>query len=323
MGIIAGMDASSGAPVPVDDIARRLVRDAARTLSARARAGVVRPDRRRHLRLPGDPDRPAGVPVPRAKPRRRALDRRLGAARGSPRRSRTGCRSRRTRSTSSCCRTRSSSRAIRTSCCARSTARCAPKDRSSSPGSIRSACSAPSAISGAAQIAAVERQLHRAVPAQGLARAARLRGDGRRPRLLRAAVREREMARAVRLFRGRRRPLVADRRRRLLPARDEEGARHAHHHARVGAPQERPRDGAAAGAPVHRAHDERSGSVASQGTTASFDLHRRRMQGQSRARAAGARCSSSATREKELFGGEPATTNNRMELTAVIARSKR
>ena len=32
--------------------ARRLVRDAARTLSARARAGVVRPDRRRHLRLP-------------------------------------------------------------------------------------------------------------------------------------------------------------------------------------------------------------------------------------------------------------------------------
>ncbi len=41
-------------------------------------------------------------------------------------------------------------------------------------------------------IAAVERQLHRLVPAEGLARAAGLRGDGRRTRLLRAAVRERE-----------------------------------------------------------------------------------------------------------------------------------
>ena len=70
------MDASSGAPAGGVNDARRLVRDAARPLPPRARAGVVRPDRRRHLRLPRDPDRPAGMPVPRAEPHRRALDRR-------------------------------------------------------------------------------------------------------------------------------------------------------------------------------------------------------------------------------------------------------
>ena len=35
--------------------------------------------------------------------------------------------------------------------------------------------------------------------------------------------------------------------------------------------------------------------------------------------AAGARSCASATRERELSGGEPATTNNRMELTAAAA----
>ena len=47
------------------------------------------------------------------------------------------------------------------------------------------------------------------------------------------------------------------------------------------------------------------------------DLHRRRMQGQSRPRWLG-RAAGAAARRKELFGGERATTNNRMELTAVI-----
>ena len=96
--------------------------------------------------------------------------------------------------------------------------------------------------------AAVERQLHRALPAEGLARAARLRGHGRRARRLRAAVRAGKVAVALRLLRKRGRPLVADRRRRLLPARDEARARHARDHAGVGTAQERARDRAAAGA---------------------------------------------------------------------------
>ena len=107
-----------------------MVRHAARPLPPRARAGVVRPDRRRHLRLPRDPDRPAGLSVPRAEPDRRALDRRPGAARRRCWPIRTGCRSPRIRSTSSCCRTRSSSHATPISCCARSIARCARTGRS-------------------------------------------------------------------------------------------------------------------------------------------------------------------------------------------------
>ena len=71
------MDASSQPAAARVNDARRLVRDAAGQLSAHARAGVVRPDRRRHLRLPRDPDRAARVPVPRAEPDRDALDRRL------------------------------------------------------------------------------------------------------------------------------------------------------------------------------------------------------------------------------------------------------
>ena len=59
--------------------------------------------------------------------------------------------------------------------------------------------------------AAVERQLHRAVPAQGLADAARLRRRRRPPRRLRAAVRKREVAPSLRVLRDDRRSLVADR----------------------------------------------------------------------------------------------------------------
>ena len=258
MGIIAGMDASSGAPGRRVNDARRLVRDAARPLPARARAGVVRPDRRRHLRVPRDPDRPAGVPVPRAEPDRRALDRRSASR---PRRSspiRTGCRSRRTRSTSSCCRTRSNSRAIRTSCCARSTARSGPRGRSSSPASIRSACSAPSATSAAAQtppwngsfIALYRLKdwlalLGFEVTGGGL--------DCYVPPF--ASEKWRARCGFFEAAGDRWWPIA---RRRVLPARDEEGARHAHHHAGVGAPQERTRHGAAAGAPVHRAVDARA-----------------------------------------------------------------
>ena len=50
IGIIAGMDASSREPAAVST-ARRMVRHAARSIPARARAGVLRPDGRRHLRL--------------------------------------------------------------------------------------------------------------------------------------------------------------------------------------------------------------------------------------------------------------------------------
>ena len=47
------------------------------------------------------------------------------------------------------------------------------------------------------------------------------------------------------------------------------------------------------------------------------DLHRRRLQGQPRPRRLG-RVAESGEHEKELCGGETLTTNNRMELTAVI-----
>ena len=48
------------------------------------------------------------------------------------------------------------------------------------------------------------------------------------------------------------------------------------------------------------------------------NFHRRRLQGQSRARAAGARSCVRNGKERELSGGETPTTNNRMELMAAI-----
>jgi SAM-dependent methyltransferase len=83
------------------------------------------------------------------------------------------------------------------------------------------------------------------VAAQGLAHAARLRRDRRAARRLRAAVRERALAQALRVLREGGRPLVADRRRRVLPARDQEGRRHARDRARLGAPRA-PQEGARA-----------------------------------------------------------------------------
>ena len=60
------------------------------------------------------------------------------------------------------------------------------------------------------------------------------------------------------ILRGRRRSLVADRRRRVLPPCDEAGSRHAHHHPRVGAPTAKNglARGSPAGAPVHRARSQ-------------------------------------------------------------------
>ena len=100
--------------------------------------------------------------------------------------------------------------------------------------------------------AAVERQLHRALSPQGLADAARLRRRRRPPRRLRAAVRKREVAAPLRLLRVERRPLVADRGRRLLPARDQARARHARAHAGLAAPRAA-QEGARAGARAAKA----------------------------------------------------------------------
>ncbi len=252
MGIIAAMEASSGAPRERVNDACRLVWDAARTIPPRPRAGVVRSDGGRHFRLPGA----FRSACPNVRFSRRAGSRRDGPSTLRPPRKcwpiRAGCRFPRIRSISSCCRTRSNSRASRISCCARCIARCGRKARSDRRLQSVLAVRRPT-LFRARRVAAVERQLHRALPPEGLARASRLRGHRRRSRLLRAAVHAGKMAVALELLRGCRRSLVADRRRRLLPARNQAGARDARDHAGVGAAQEWPRDGAAAGARVHRA----------------------------------------------------------------------
>ena len=133
--------------------------------------------------------------------------------------------------------------------------------------------------------AAVERQFHRALPAEGLAVAARLRRRRRAPRLLRAAVHAGEMAAPLR--RSSRRPATAGGR---SPAASTTCARRRRCSGmRVLAPawerRERrkkalaPARGARESLTTHR-HHRRVGR----------HLHRRRVQGQPRARAAGARC---------------------------------
>ena len=77
----------------------------------------------------------------------------------------------------------------RTSCCARSIARCGPRGRCVIAGFNPFSLFGAKRYFGREQVPAVERQLHRALPAQGLAGAAGLRGHRRRPRLLRAAIR--------------------------------------------------------------------------------------------------------------------------------------
>ena len=178
--------------------------------------------------------------------------------------------------------------------------------------------------------APVERQFHRALPAQGLAGAARIRGHRRRSRLLRPAVSQPGLARALRLLRVRRRPLVADRRRRLLPARDQERDRHAGDHAGVAAAQADAGSGTAAGARVHRAagrpvsaagHPEGDAASARRDGAPATDVVTIHTDGACKGNPGpggwGALLQWGSHR-RELFGGEAATTNNRMELTAVI-----
>ena len=172
--------------------------------------------------------------------------------------------------------------------------------------------------------AAVERQLHRALPAEGLADAARLRRRRGPPRRLCAALRAREVAAALRLLRGDGRSLVADRGRRLLPARDQESARHARDHARLATA--RAAEGAGAGSARARGPDHvRSIAAVSAGrsvlparrrarpgcaatrvtrTAASLErgrhLHGRRLQGQPRSRRLGRGAARGRAREGDL-----------------------
>ena len=104
---------------------------------------------------------------------------------------------------------------------------------------------------------AVERQFHRAVPAEGLAVAPWIRRRRRTFRLLRAALHAGEMAAALLVLRKDRRSLVAHHRRRLLRARDEEGARHAAARTRMGAPRA-PQEGARASGSSPRGPDDAS-----------------------------------------------------------------
>ena len=186
------MDASSGPRRPgcqpgVDD-ARRLVRHRPRPVPARARAGVLRPDGRRHLRLPRAAGRPARVPVPRAEPHPVALDARLRSARRHHRRpARPAVRRERGRPDRDAARARVHRRP------ASDAARGLPRDPARRPDRDRGLQSVfavrRQALFRARADAAVERQFHRALPAQGLADAARLRRRRRPPRRLRAAVR--------------------------------------------------------------------------------------------------------------------------------------
>src|SRR4030095_2982788 len=143
------------------------------------------------------------------------------------------------------------------------------------------------------------------LPAQGLAGAAWLRSHRWRARLLCAPVRAGKMVAALGLLRARRRPLVGDRRWRLLPAGNEKAAWHAGHHPGMGTPQERHGHGSSPGSREYRMSDAVTihtdgackGNPGPGGWGALLEW---------------------GGHTKELFGGEPHTTNNRMELTAVI-----
>ena len=327
MGIIAGMDASSRPRRGGVNDARRLVRDAARPLPARARAGVVRPDRRRHLRLPRDADRAAGVPVPRAEPHRVALDRRL---RRRPR-----------------------------SCVA-------DPHWLPFPENALDLIVLPHALEFTDDPHQLLREVYRAMRPEGqiviagfnpfsLFGAKRYFGRGRRRRGTAtssrstgsrtgsrcSASRSPAAASTATCRRSRRRSGCArfgffetagDRwwpiaRRRLLPARDQAGARHARDHAGVGA--------AASGA--RTAPRQARECIERQAAMSADAAPRRRPRRDATTRRrdvvtiyTDGACKGNpgpggwgallacGEHEKELFGGEAHTTNNRMELTAVI-----
>ena len=180
-------------------------------LSARARAGVFRPDRRRHLRLPRDPDRPAGVPVPRAEPDRRRAGPSIRSRRRSCSPIRSGCRSPRTRSTSSCCRMRSNSRPSRTQLLREVYRTVRPEGQVVIAGFNPFSLFGAKRYFGRGETPPWNGNFIALYRLEGLARAARLRGDRRQPRLLRAAVRAGEMAAPLRVLRACGRSLVADR----------------------------------------------------------------------------------------------------------------
>src|SRR5205823_3570865 len=161
---------------------------------------------------------------------------------------------------------------------------------------------------------ALDGQFHRALPAQGLALAARLRSRRRTTRLLCPAVRAGQVAAALPVLREGRRPLVADRGRRLLPARDQARARHAGDHALMVAPstQESARGPCAPSSGVGG-----SARVARRMTAPVVIYTDGACKGNPGPGGWGALLQYRG-RERELFGGEALTTNNRMELTAVI-----
>ena len=285
MGIIVDMDASSGPAAPAVNDARRLVRDAARALPARARAGVLRPDRRRHLRLPRAAGRAARVPVPRAEPDPVALDARLRpAGRHHRRPARAAVRRERARPDRAAARARVHRRS------APDAARGLSRDPARGPDRASSGFN-PFSLFGA------KRYFGRAqtppwngnfIALYRLKDWLTLLGfdvvggrlDGYVPPFA-----QREVAAPLRVLRDDRRPLVADRRRRLLPARDQEACSGM----RVITPawERRERRKKALGARrarTRRAHDVRTGSHA---VSTVVDLHRRRLQGQSRSRRLG------------------------------------
>ena len=220
------MDASSGPAASVSTSLCGLVHDAARALPARTRAGVLRPDGGRHLRLPRAADRPARVPVPRADPHPDALDARLRPA-GDIIADPHGLPFAENAvdlivlphalefTDDPHLMLREAYRVIR------------PEGQIVIAGFNPFSLYGAKRYFGRAQTPPWNGSFIAPLPAQGLADAARLRRRRRAPRRLRAAVRAARSGCIASVLRGERRPLVADRRRRLLPARDQARARHA------------------------------------------------------------------------------------------------
>src|SRR5262245_61014455 len=293
--------------------------NAARALSAGARADLFRQRRRRRLRLQRVPARHAGGRPAAREPHVDALPRRPGQ-RGRPEGgfSRSAGREQQRGPGAAAARAR-----VR---------------RQPAPDTARGGAGADAGRAGdhrllqslepvglAARVRSpprlpLERALHQPAADEGLARPPRA-GNRRRPDgVLRAAMPDREVARPCDVHGGRGRPLVADRGRRLLPAGGEARGRDAHHHAEV---VRAPRPGQG---PRARA-EEGARSAGRRGGPEPRD--RRAVTGVVEIYADGA-CKGNpgiggwgalleyGSRTRELFGGEQQTTNNRMELTAVI-----
>ena len=229
MAIIEGMDECSNAPTRCQ---RRWPTGSPRrsALPACARAQLLRSHGRGHLRLPRAADRPARLRFSRAEPHSVALDARLRpAGHGDRRPPLRAVRGKHVRPDRAAARARIHRRSAPDAARSLSGDAARRTDRHRRIQPVLAVRRQP--LLRPPADAAVERQLHRALPRQGLADAARLRCRRRAPRCLRAAVRQRALAAALGVLRKGRRPLVADHRRRLFPARDQESARHARDHA--------------------------------------------------------------------------------------------